>query len=337
MKAAAFFQANRTLLAGATVAIVALGTLSVTSPAAATPAAAATPITATSTAAAAQTATPLGTRVTVGAYVDGMDSNPALLNQFDQTIGEPTTVASIFRGYGEIFPSAADIALTNGGQRSLLVAWYLDVDRFTGYTSGAHDAYLTQEADAVKAYNGVVYIRPWAEMNGDWQDFQPTASGSAQFGGTPAEFIAAWQHVVNVFRTAGATNVRWVFNPTSDTYAETTDVATIWPGAGYVDVLGIDGYNWGNGGGLAWTAFTDIFYEQYTRLTALDATAPVWICEFGSKEATHERRRRRSTRTIPRPSGTPTRWPPPPSPGSPPSSRSTPTRNATGWSPLRRP
>jgi beta-mannanase len=224
--------------------------------------------------------------VALGAYVDGMDTNPALLDQFDQTIGEPTTVASIFRGYGDIFPSTADIALTNGGQRSLLVAWYLDVDRFTGYTSGAHDAYLTQEADAVKAYNGVVYIRPWAEMNGDWQDFQPTASGSAEFGGTPAQFIAAWQHVVNLFRADGATNVRWVFNPTSDTYAQTTDVATIWPGAAYVDVLGIDGYNWGNGGGLAWTAFTDIFYEQYTRLTALDATAPVWICEFGSKEAT---------------------------------------------------
>ena len=90
----------------------------------------------------------------------------------------------------------------------------------------------------------------------------------------------------DLFRADGATNVRWVFNPTSDTYAQTTDVATIWPGAAYVDVLGIDGYNWGNGGGLAWTAFTDIFYEQYTRLTALDATAPVWICEFGSKEAT---------------------------------------------------
>jgi hypothetical protein len=236
--------------------------------------------------AAQTTVGPLGSRVNVGAYVDGMDHSPALLDQFDQTIGKATTVASIFRGYGDVFPSTADAALTNGGARSLLVAWYLNVDRFTGFTSGAHDSYLLQEAVAVRAYQGTVYIRPWAEMNGDWQDFQPTASGSAQFGGTPAQFIAAWQHVVNTFRTAGATNVRWVFNPTSDTYAETTDVRTIWPGASYVDVLGMDGYNWGNGNGLSWTAFTDIFYEQYTRLTGLDSTAPVWICEFGSKEAT---------------------------------------------------
>jgi mannan endo-1,4-beta-mannosidase len=238
----------------------------------------------TSAGSASAAATPLGSRVAVGAYVDGMDSNPALLDNFSQTIGTDVTIASIFRGGDETFPSSSDIALTDGGQRSLLVAWYLDDARFSAYSSGSENARLDAEAAAAKAYPHAVYIRPWAEMNGDWQDFQPTASGSAEFGGTPAQFIAAWQYVVDRFRQDGATNVKWVFNPTSDTYAETTDVRTIWPGSSYVDVLGMDGYNWGNGNGLVWTAFTDIFYEQYTRLTGLDATAPVWICEFGSKE-----------------------------------------------------
>jgi hypothetical protein len=227
---------------------------------------------------------PLGSRVALGAWVDGMDANPALLDTFDQTAGRATKIASVFRGYGEIFPGPADIALTAGGVRSLLVAWYLNVDRFSGYTSGAHDSYLDQEAAAVRAYNGTVYIRPWAEMNADWVDFQPTTSGSAQFGGTPAQFIAAWRHVVDRFRLDGVTNVRWVFNPTADTYVETTNVATIWPGTNYVDVLGMDGYNWGNGGILTWRSFYDIFSTQYDRLTALDASKPVWICEFGSKE-----------------------------------------------------
>ena len=80
--------------------------------------------------------------------------------------------------------------------------------------------------------------------------------------------------------------MKWVFNPTADTYAETTDVRTIWPGTGYVDVLGLDGYNWGNGGIFRWREFTDIFAAQYARLTALHPTAPVWICEYGSKEPT---------------------------------------------------
>jgi mannan endo-1,4-beta-mannosidase len=213
-----------------------------------------------------------------------MDGNPSVLNSFDQSIGHTSTVASIFRGYGSTFPSAGDVALTNSGQRSLLVAWYLNEGgNFASYTSGAQNSYLDQEAATAKAYGRPVYIRPWAEMNGDWQDFQPTPSGTKVRGGTPAQFIAAWRYVVNRFRADGATNVRWVFNPTAD-YTALPAVNTIWPGAAYVDVLGLDGYNFGTGGGSHWMSFTDVFSTQYNKLVALDPAAPVWICEFASKE-----------------------------------------------------
>jgi mannan endo-1,4-beta-mannosidase len=115
--------------------------------------------------------------------------------------------------------------------------------------------------------------------------FQPTASGTAVAGGTYAQFVRAWRYVVTFFRAHGATNVRWVFNPTTDTYAETTPVARIWPGARYVDVLGLDGYNWGTGGVLRWRSFADIYRTQYQRLIALAPSLPVWVCEFGSKAA----------------------------------------------------
>jgi mannan endo-1,4-beta-mannosidase len=228
--------------------------------------------------------TPLGSRVATGAWVGGMDGNPSVLNSFDQSIGRASTVASIFRGYGATFPSAGDVALTDAGQRSLLVAWYLNEGgNFSSYTSGSQNTYLDQEAATAKAYGRPVYIRPWAEMNGDWQDFQPTPSGTKVHGGTPAQFIAAWRYVVNRFRADGATNVRWVFNPTAD-YTALPAVNTIWPGAGYVDVLGLDGYNFGTGGGSHWMSFRDVFTTQYNRLVALDPAAPVWICEFASKE-----------------------------------------------------
>ena len=108
--------------------------------------------------------------------------------------------------------------------------------------------------------------------------------GTTPAGGTYAEFISAWRYLVTFFRDHGATNVKWIFDPTADTYAETTDVRSIWPGADYVDVLGIDGYNWGTGGIFQWRGFADVFTAQYQRLTGLSATLPVWICEFGSKE-----------------------------------------------------
>jgi hypothetical protein len=82
----------------------------------------------------------------------------------------------------------------------------------------------------------------------------------------------------------GATNVRWVFDPSTDTYPGTTPVQSIWPGASYVDVLGLDGYNWGTGGSFRWRSFRDIYSAQYQRLVSLAPHKPVWICEFGSKE-----------------------------------------------------
>jgi mannan endo-1,4-beta-mannosidase len=220
-----------------------------------------------------------------GAYV-GTDA-PAALDRFEQTLGTRVAIASSFRGWGDIFPDAVQQEQAADGH-TLLIAWDLGDTadtRFSTFYNGDHDAYLAAEATAAKDFGATVYVRPWAEMNADWVPFQPTASGSKAAGGTYAQFIRAWRYVVTFFRSHGATNVRWVFNPTTDTYAETTQVNKIWPGARYVDVLGLDGYNWGTGGVLKWRSFADIYRTQYRRLTALAPTLPVWVCEFGSKAA----------------------------------------------------
>jgi beta-mannanase len=122
-------------------------------------------------------------------------------------------------------------------------------------------------------------------MNGDWSLFQPTPKGDKPYGGTYEQFKAAWRHVVGYVRGHGATNIKWVFNPASDVYPATTPVARIWPGERFVDVLGIDGFNWGRDRSWGrWLSFREIFAPMYARLTGLHPTAPVWICEFGSKE-----------------------------------------------------
>jgi mannan endo-1,4-beta-mannosidase len=72
------------------------------------------------------------------------------------------------------------------------------------------------------------------EMNGNWY---PWGVGHA----SPAEFVAAWRHVVDVFRAAGATNVTWVWTVNSISYAA-GDLVRWWPGANWVDLVGVDGY-----------------------------------------------------------------------------------------------
>ena len=56
------------------------------------------------------------------------------------------------------------------------------------------------------------------EMNGNWYSWGNTNS-------TPAQFIAAWRHVVTVFRAVGATNVKWLWavnNFSSETSGQKT-------------------------------------------------------------------------------------------------------------------
>jgi Glycosyl hydrolase family 26 len=73
-----------------------------------------------------------------------------------------------------------------------------------------------------------------AEMNGNWDPwgFQHTS---------PAVFVAAWRHIVTVFRQQYASNVIWLWT-INVTEAGTGPIQDWWPGAGYVTWVGIDGY-----------------------------------------------------------------------------------------------
>jgi mannan endo-1,4-beta-mannosidase len=238
----------------------------------------------------ANTPAPLSRHVMLGAFAPGMPGDLTSLHAVETAIGHKVKIASSYTGWGS---PVIDVGVRQEVAQGYipLIDWNIAItsaQRYWAIASGAGDTYLSQVADAAKSLGHTVYLRPWPEMNGDFTPYQPTPSGSKPTGGTPAEFIAAWRHLVTLFRLRGATNVKWVFNPTTDTYPATTVVSTIWPGSAYVDVLGLDGYNWGNGGWGAWRSFHDIYFTQYARLVALDPTAPVWVCEFASKQPTEK-------------------------------------------------
>ena len=73
------------------------------------------------------------------------------------------------------------------------------------------------------------------EMNGNWYPW-----GTSQ--ATPAEFVAAWRHIHDLFAAAGATNVIWVWNPNIVNPMPNVELAPFWPGSAYVDWVGITGY-----------------------------------------------------------------------------------------------
>jgi glycosyl hydrolase family 26 len=100
---------------------------------------------------------------------------------------------------------------------------------------GASDAYITQFAKAVHAFGDPIALSFGHEMNGNWYPWGTT-------GTTPAEFVAAWQHIHNLFAQAGADNVIWVWNPNVISPMPDVQLEPYWPGANYVDWVGVTGY-----------------------------------------------------------------------------------------------
>jgi beta-mannanase len=225
-----------------------------------------------------------------GAAVNDLPYGRSELPALESVLGRPLGIAAGFVDWNYVIGGSNERWMAKGGARKVLLAWEPDGVRFTDVTRGAQDAYLQKVANAMRVFPYDVYVRPWPEMNGTWSTWQPTASGSKPDGGTPAQFVAAWRYVVTFMRERGATHLKFMFNPDASTYTGTTPVSSIWPGSSYVDVLGIDGYNWGNSAtgaidtGDRWQSFASIFSPMYKKLTALDKKAPVWIAEFGCKE-----------------------------------------------------
>jgi hypothetical protein len=114
---------------------------------------------------------------------------------------------------------------------------------------GTYDDVIRREAEQLARFEYPVILRFAPEMNGFWYPWAEAPTGnihgqhrnSNQLG----DFVKAWRHVHDLFQTAGATNVIWNWSPNVWYYGQKYPFAEYYPGDAYVDLIGIDGYNWG--------------------------------------------------------------------------------------------
>jgi hypothetical protein len=214
---------------------------------------------------------PLFGAYTYGAVWGGMENVYALETQLGQKL-------SIIHWYMS-FDHAWDVSLletASEGGRLPLIAWQPHHQSLDDIIDGVQDSYIISWAKGAKDFGGPVYLRPFPEMNGNWTPWH----------GDPAKLIRAWRHVVNIFRSEGATNVKWVWSPniTDEPRVDANKFELYYPGTDYVDILALDGYNWGTTRPLtAWKSYEEIFSTPYARVTAL-GPQPVWIAEVASTE-----------------------------------------------------
>jgi Glycosyl hydrolase family 26 len=170
----------------------------------------------------------------VGVFEPGAPLSYAPLERFAAATEVQPQVAAWYSGWGDPFRTGfARQAAAHGAVPLVQVSPGTEVS-MASVADGAQDAYLRSYAAQVRAYGGQVIIGFAAEMNGNWD---PWGAGR-----TPAaQWIAAWRHVVTLFRAQGAVNVTWLWT-VNEVGAAAPPVGGWWPGAAYVSMVGIDGY-----------------------------------------------------------------------------------------------
>lgn len=212
---------------------------------------------------------PTATRIQ---YIGAVTKSPstALLDDFGSKTGTKPNLDEYYVPWGQPFNTATADDLWSDGAMPL-VSWEPFTRRtvLTWIADGRQDGYITSWAKAVAALHRPIAISFAAEMNGYWEDWGTKHN-------TPAQFVAAWRHVHDVFIKNGATNVLWVWSPNIVNHLN-VPLAPYWPGSAYVDWVGMDGY-WRGPSSSAGTTFNSVFGPTVTEVRKF-SSKPMLIAE----------------------------------------------------------
>ena len=173
-------------------------------------------------------ATPL-----VGVFEPDSPGSFAGVTAFAKATGVTPRIAVYYSSWNQ--PFEASFAQAAWEQHAyVLVQMQPDGVSLASVAAGGADAYLRAYARDVAAFGFPVIVSFGHEMNGTWYSWGDGHTA-------PATFVAAWRHVVQVFRAQGAANATWLWTVNSVDGAS-SHLSQWWPGASYVNWTGVDGY-----------------------------------------------------------------------------------------------
>jgi Glycosyl hydrolase family 26 len=212
----------------------------------------------------------------LGVYEPGSPHSYANVDKFTQAVGHSPNLVLYYSGWPERFKAKfAETAAAHGA--TTLVEMDPTKVSLDLIANGGYDPYLVSYARAVAKFRKRVIISFGHEMNGYWYSWAYQHS-------SPASFVAAWRHIVTVFRKHGATNVTWLWQVNSAS-AKTGPVHDWWPGASYVNWVGVSGYYF-----LPKESFSYIFKPVVASVRKF-TNDPVLVAETASASGSGQTRR----------------------------------------------
>jgi hypothetical protein len=153
------------------------------------------------------------------------------VRSFERQLGRTLGLVHVYHPWDSPFPSAADQYFARSG-RVLLLTWSGTPDTKT-IIAGGYDGLIRERAEAVQRLGRPIMMEFRHEMD------RPNLRWVMH---SPADYIAAWDHIRAIFTAVGATNARWVWCPTA--YGFTVGRAqAFYPGDREVDWVCADAYS----------------------------------------------------------------------------------------------
>jgi mannan endo-1,4-beta-mannosidase len=200
----------------------------------------------------------------LGVFEPGAPPSYDPVSDFATAAHRAPTLLGYYSGWAEPFDTSfAELIHRHG------VIPFVQIDptdaSIDAIADGTYDDYLRSYADSVRGFAHAVVIGFGHEMNAGWYSW-----GYGHIA--PSTFVAAWRHIVTLFRDQGADNVTWVWTLQADERG-TGPIASWWPGARYVTWVGIDGYYY-----RPTDTFASVFGQTISQVRAL-TSKPVLLAE----------------------------------------------------------
>jgi hypothetical protein len=205
-----------------------------------------------------------------GRYVGISVPHTALIAPTEQAMGITANVVSLYYSIGQAVDMNTVESLCAKHTMSIL-EFDSDTIPVSQITAGAADSYFKSLAQQLAIMHEPVGIDFDHEFNGKWYLW-----GYRYIA--PAQYVAAWRHIVTLFRQNGAGNVIWIWNPnvTMGMPNTTGDLQPWYPGNAYVNWVGLDGYYY-----EADQTYASIFNQTIGQVRALTKD-PMIIMESGA-------------------------------------------------------
>jgi len=200
----------------------------------------------------------------LGAFEEGAPPAYQPLQGFGKAAGRPPALVGCFSGWAQAFDlSFAKSVHAHGA--TLLVQIDPTYASVPAIAAGVYDGYLRSYAASVRDFGEPVVLGFGHEVNGSWYPWSRA---------NPATFVAAWRHIVTLFRQQGARNVTWLWTINAAGRAGVRPAAQWWPGPNYVTWIGIDGFYYRRS-----DTFRSIFADTIDHVRSFAPDKPVLLSE----------------------------------------------------------